>query len=354
MLVSRDVPLAPFTTLRLGGRASRVASVSEEGDLAEALGDAEGRREDVLVLGGGSNVVIADEGFAGLVLRIASRGVVVERRGQKVLLDVAAGESWDSLVTTSVDEGWSGIESLAGIPGLVGATPIQNVGAYGHEVKETVLRVRAFDRQERRFVELDNAACAFGYRSSLFRGKARYVVARVVLELDVAEQSAPVHYAELARALGVKEGERAPARVVRSAVLALRGAKGMVLDPDDPDSVSAGSFFVNPTLGRDEIDSLERLAAEIPLRPGEVVPRYAAGADRFKVPAAWLVERAGFAKGYGTGRIGVSSKHSLALVNRGRGTTAELLELAREIRRGVKARLGVELSPEPVFVGCAL
>jgi UDP-N-acetylmuramate dehydrogenase len=190
MLLSCDVPLAPLTTLRLGGQAARVATASDEADLVEALRDADSRGDEVLVLGGGSNVVVADEGFAGLVVRIASRGVATERRGSMVLLDVAAGEDWDALVGTCVDDGFSGVESLAGIPGLVGATPIQNVGAYGHEVSETLVRVRAYDRKERRFVEIDNAGCAFGYRTSLFRGKSRYVVAAVTFQLDATSQSA--------------------------------------------------------------------------------------------------------------------------------------------------------------------
>ena len=258
MLLSRDVPLAPLTTLRLGGNAAHAATATDEAELVEALHEADSRGDDVFVLGGGSNVVVADEGFGGLVVRIASRGIAIERRGSKILLDVAAGEDWDALVGAWVEEGYSGIESLAGIPGLVGATPIQNVGAYGHEVSETLVRVRAFDRQEQRFVEIDNADCAFGYRTSMFRGKGRYVVVRVAFELGVTSLSAPVHYAELARALGVKEGERAPAKEVRRAVLELRRSKGMVLDPNDPDSVSAGSFFVNPTLSREELEGLEQ------------------------------------------------------------------------------------------------
>jgi UDP-N-acetylmuramate dehydrogenase len=350
--LSRDVPLAPLTTLHLGGNAARMVTVADESDLVDALGDAASRGDDVFVLGGGSNVVVADEGFRGLVVRIGLRGVAVERRGSRVHLDVAAGEDWDALVRRAVEEGYSGIESLAGIPGLVGATPIQNVGAYGHEVKETLVRVRVFDREERRFQDLDNDACGFGYRTSVFRGSSRYVVVRVGFELGVTGESSEVRYTELAKALGVKEGARAPAKEVRLAVLALRRGKGMVLDPADPDSVSAGSFFVNPSLSKTELDALEARAQGL-LRAGEGVPRFPAGEGRFKVPAAWLVERAGFTKGFGQGRVGVSSKHSLALVHRGQGTTRELLDLAREIRDGVSARLGVELSPEPVFLGCA-
>jgi UDP-N-acetylmuramate dehydrogenase len=355
MLSQRDVPLAPLTTLGLGGLAARMAVVNDEADLVDALAQASSDGGELFVLGGGSNVVVADEGFPGLVVRMASRGVKVEKRGSKVLLDVAAGEDWDSLVTRAVAEGWSGIESLAGIPGLVGGTPIQNVGAYGHEVSETIQSVRVFDRERDEFIDLETQACAFGYRTSLFRGKGRYIVARVVFELDMSRESAPVLYSELARTLSVKEGERAPAREVRRAVRALRRSKGMVVDPNDPDSASVGSFFVNPTLTRGEFGVLEERASQGGvLRAGETVPRFLVESERVKVPAAWLVERAGFSKGYGAGRVGVSSKHALALVHRGGGTTRELIDLAREIQGGVKERFGVTLHPEPVLVGVRL
>jgi UDP-N-acetylmuramate dehydrogenase len=351
----RDVPLAPWTTLGLGGSAARMVTVSDDADLVQVFQRAESEGGEIFVLGGGSNVVVADEGFAGLVVRLASRGTEVERRGNKVRLDVAAGENWDDLVARAAAEGWSGVESLSGIPGLVGATPIQNVGAYGHEVKETIVSVRAFDREKHAFTDLGREACAFGYRTSLFRGKARYVVTRVLFELDVSTESAPVLYAELARALAVQEGERASVKEVRRAVRDLRRSKAMLVDPSDPDSASAGSFFVNPTLTREAFGVLERRASEGGvLRAGERVPRFLADEARFKVPAGWLVERAGFRKGYGQGTVGVSSKHALALVNRGQGTTRELLVLAREIRRGVNERFGVELQPEPVFLGCTL
>jgi UDP-N-acetylmuramate dehydrogenase len=354
MLLQRGVPLAPLTTLGLGGLAARVAVVKDDVDLVEALRQATSDGDEIFVLGGGSNVVVADEGFAGLVVRVASRGVEVHRRGSKVRVDVAAGEDWDGLVSRAVAEGWSGIESLAGIPGLVGGTPIQNVGAYGHEVKEVIVRVRAYDREEEAFVDFGREACAFGYRTSVFRGKGRYVVTRVVFELDASEASAPVLYSELARTLAVREGERAPAREVRRAVRSLRRSKGMVVDPTDPDSASVGSFFVNPTLNSEDLRVLEQRAVESgALRAGETVPRFAAANEEFKVPAAWLVERAGFSKGYGQGRVGVSSKHALALVHRGGGTTRDLVDLAREIRSVVKERFGAELHPEPVFVGCS-
>jgi UDP-N-acetylmuramate dehydrogenase len=272
-----------------------------------------------------------------------------------VRLEVAAGEEWDAFVTRAVHEGWSGVECLAGIPGLVGATPIQNVGAYGQEVRDTLASVRAFDRTTGAFVDLEAGECAFGYRTSRFRGSDRYVVVRVTFDLELRGDSTPIRYGELARALGVSEGERAPCRDVRDAVIALRRAKGMVVDPDDPDSVSVGSFFVNATLTRAEMGALEaRIAERRLLRPGETIPRFAADGDLFKVPAAWLVERAGFRKGYGQGRVGISAKHALALVHRGEGTTRELVALARAIQEGVMRVFGVELRPEPIFLGCSL
>jgi UDP-N-acetylmuramate dehydrogenase len=351
----RDVPLAPLTTLRLGGPARRVVSVESEDEVAEVLLGAEKSGESVFVLGGGSNLVVGDEGWSGVVLRMASRGIAVTRAGGKARLEIAAGESWEAVVARCVAEGLRGVECLSGIPGLVGATPIQNVGAYGQEVSDTIVRVRAYDRAARTFVDLAPPACRFGYRTSVFKGSARYVVVRVDFELEASADSVPVRYAELSRALGIREGERAPLAAVRSTVLTLRAAKGMVLDPADPESVSAGSFFVNPTVSAAELAALEARVAEARvLGPGETMPRFAADGGKWKVAAGWLVERAGFTKGYGAGRVTVSKKHALALVNRGGGTTAELVALARTIRDGVRARFGVELHAEPVFVGCAL
>ncbi len=339
------VALAPLTTLRLGGAAARMVDIEREEDVVDAVRDAEARTEPLFVLGGGSNLVVGDAGVPGLVARMAMRGVEVTRDGERVAVDVAAGEDWDALVARAVGEGWRGVECLSGIPGLVGGTPIQNVGAYGQEVGETIARVRAFDRAVGAFVEMDARACGFGYRASVFKRSDRWVVTRVRFVFEVSEQSAAVRYAELAKALGVREGERAPGRVVRETVTRLRRAKGMVLDPADPDSVSAGSFFVNPV-----VDGAT--AAEVEARAGERPPRFDAGEGRWKLAAAWLVERAGFPKGWGEGRVGVSRKHALALVNRGGATAAELLGAAWRIRDGVRARFGVELEPEPVFVGC--
>jgi len=347
-MLREAVPLAPFTTLRLGGPARRFVEAEDDAAIAAAVAGADARGEAVLLLGGGSNIVIADEGFDGLVVHVASRGVRVTREGDRVELDVAAGEAWDALVERAVGEGWGGFECLSGIPGLVGATPIQNVGAYGQEVRETITRVRVFDRQARAIVEMEPESCRFTYRHSVFKGNDRYVVLGVTFALRAHAESAAIAYAELARALGVREGERAPLERVRSTVLSLRRTKGMVVDPSDPDSVSAGSFFTNPILDDAALARLEARVAERGI--GAKVPRFAADGGMHKVSAAWLIEQAGFAKGYGGGAVGISRKHALALVNRGGATTRELMALAGAIQDGVRAAFGVALAPEPVVI----
>ena len=349
-----DVSLAPLTTLRLGGRAARLVEVDDDDELRGVVAAADGKGEPLFVLGGGSNLVVADEGFAGIVVRLRTRGVRVALDGTKVVLDAAAGEEWDALVSRCVAEGWSGVESMAGIPGLVGAAPIQNIGAYGQEVRETIANVTVLDRERDDFVEMESAACGFGYRTSILKGTTRFVVARVRFILSRGGEGV-VRYAELARALGCNEGDTAKLADIRATVLALRRAKGMVLDPADPDSVSAGSFFVNPILDSEALARLEQRALALGVvRAGESVPRFATGDARWKTSAGWLIERAGFVKGFGDGRAGVSRKHALALVNRGGATTAELLSLARAIRDGVRERFGVELTAEPVMIGCSL
>jgi UDP-N-acetylmuramate dehydrogenase len=345
MIRSEHVLLSSLTTLRLGGAARHLVEVEHEEDLSEIEREASGQGRPLFVLGAGSNVVAGDGGFAGVVAHMALKGVSVRQEGSRVVVDAAAGEEWDGLVARAVDEGWSGLECLSGIPGLVGATPIQNVGAYGREIRQVLARVRVFDRARGLFRWMAAEECAFGYRTSLFKYDDRWVVTRVELVLDADPMGAPVRYPELARALSLSDGGRAPLREVRDAVIGLRRGKGMVLDAGDPDSVSAGSFFVNPVVGQEAV-------SDITARAGQTPPVFDDGEGRFKVPAAWLVERAGFPRGWGAGRVGVSRKHALALVNRGGATTSELLELARAIRNGVMAQFGVELRPEPVLVGC--
>jgi UDP-N-acetylmuramate dehydrogenase len=345
MRTRTEVPLAPMTTLRIGGPAARLAEVEHEDDVREAVRDADERGESLFVLGEGSNVVVGDPGFPGLVARMSIRGIDVRPGPGGVIVDVGAGESWDALVARAVDEGWEGVACMSGVPGLVGATPIQNVGAYGQEVSDTITGVRVFDRDVGSFVDMAPRACAFGYRASVFKRASRWIVTRVRFAFARGDRDA-VRYAELARTLAVPEGRPAPSRLVRETVLALRRAKGMVLDAGDPDSVSAGSFFVNPVVDAAGVALIEAAAGERP-------PRFDGGNGRFKVPAAWLVERAGFPRGWGNARAGVSRKHALALVNRGGATSRELLAVARAIHDGVRARFGIVLEPEPVLVGCS-
>ncbi len=345
MIARSGVPLAPLTTLQIGGPASRMADLDREADLADAVRDADRHGEPLFVLGEGSNIVVGDAGFPGLVVRMRTRGVDVHREGDRVVLDVAAGEPWDALVARAVAEGWRGLECMSGIPGLVGGTPIQNVGAYGQEVGDTITHVRVFDRTAGIFVDMGRTACGFGYRASIFKRNERYIVTGVRFELAIGDASVPLRYAELdVGKLSVEPGcaGPAPGRARETPCIALRRRKGMVVDPQDPDSVSAGSFFMNPVVDAAKLVEVESSAGERP-------PRFDAGDGRFKLAAAWLVERAGFPKGWGTGRVGVSRKHALALVNRGGATAEELLFAARTIRDGVRARFGVELEPEPVL-----
>jgi UDP-N-acetylmuramate dehydrogenase len=331
------VRLANHTTLQVGGAASRFVVAEREADVIDALGES----GPLLVLGGGSNLVVADAGFDGTVLKIATRGIA--RDGDT--LTVAAGEVWDELVATCVAEGLSGVEALSGIPGLVGAVPMQNVGAYGQDVSETIVRVRTWDRDMRSVVVFDRDACRFAYRSSVFRGRDRHVILDVTFALERSPLAKPVRYAELAKGLGVEAGTRAPLAQVRETVIALRRKKGMVLDANDPDTRSAGSFFTNPILSSPDLANL----------PPDV-PKFPEPDGRVKVSAAWLIERAGFAKGFTLdGRAAISTKHALALTNKsGDASGDDLLRLARAIRDGVRARFGVTLENEPVFVGLSL
>ncbi|SDG46379.1 UDP-N-acetylmuramate dehydrogenase [Sinosporangium album] len=341
------VRLAPYTTLKLGGPARAFTEVRSAEALVHVIGEADRNEEPALLLGGGSNLVVSDEGFDGLVVRVASRGVTAAEAGDMVLVTVQAGEDWDWLVERAVAEQWSGIECLSGIPGLVGSTPIQNVGAYGQDVSQTIARVRVFDRTTRDILDLDAERCGFSYRYSMFKAQpTRHVVLSVTYALERSPLSGPIAYKELALTLGVELGDRVPLADARKAVLALRRSKGMVLDTRDPDTFSAGSFFTNPVL-------TEKQAIELEVRaPGH--PRWDMSDGTVKVPAAWLIERAGFAKGYSRGAARISTKHTLALTNPGlSATTHELLALAREVRDGVRSRFGVTLVNEPVLVGLA-
>ncbi len=352
--VRDQVLLAGLTTLGVGGLAHRFLRAGTEAQLIAAVRDADQRGLPLLILGGGSNLVIADAGFPGTVVQVATRGIQQEPDGaDAVRLTVAAGQDWDGVVASCVAAGLAGLECLSGIPGLTGATPIQNVGAYGQEVAEVITTVRVYDRATGEVTELAGRDCGFGYRTSMFKRdrSGRRVVLAVTFRLRPSGRSGPIRYAELARSLGVPEGGQAPLGAVRSAVLALRRGKGMVLDPADPDSRSAGSFFTNPVLDDAQFAALQKLVGDdVP------IPRFPAGPAQVKVPAAWLIGQAGFGKGY-PGRVGtarISSKHTLALVNPGGATAADIAGLAREIRDRVRDELGVELACEPVLVGLTL
>ena len=323
--------LAALTTLGLGGPADRIVTVETEDELIAAVAD-----DPALVLAGGSNVVVADEGVGGTVVLVRTSGIDVD--GDLVV--VQAGEPWDDVVAHCVQTGLAGIECLSGIPVSTGATPIQNVGAYGQDVAQTIAWVRVYDREARAVDTLDAEACRFGYRSSRFKYRDRWTVLAVAFRLTRSSFSLPIRYAELARKLDVPVGYQVELPAARAAVLELRRGKGMVIDPGDPDSVSAGSFFTNPILD----------PAEYARLPGEA-PGWPEPDGRIKTSAAWLIEHAGFSRGYGHGRAGISTKHTLALVNRGEASTAELMALARELAEGVRSAFGVELRPEPVLVG---
>ncbi|ACQ81422.1 UDP-N-acetylmuramate dehydrogenase [Beutenbergia cavernae DSM 12333] len=351
--------LADLTTLRVGGPCARFVEAASEAELVAAVAEADAAHEPVLVLGGGSNLLVADAGFDGVVVRDVRTATRVEDAsacaGASVV--VSAGAPWDDVVVRAVAEGWSGIEALSGIPGSTGATPVQNVGAYGQEVGDVLATVRVYDRALRRVRMLAVGDLRLGYRSSLLKRSLvadddgvtwgptpRWVVLEVGFQFRLADLSGPVRYAELARALDVELGARAPAAEVREAVLALRRGKGMVLDGADHDTWSAGSFFTNPVLDADA-------AALLPER----APRFDAGSGRVKTSAAWLISHAGFDRGHGLpGPAALSTKHVLALTNRGGAKTADLVRLAREVRSGVESSFGVVLEPEPVLVGVSL
>ena len=361
MREEQGVALSGLTTMRVGGPALRLVTAETTDELVDTIREIDDADEPLLLIAGGSNLVISDQGFAGSVVRIATGGITVESvNSSDAMVRVAAGEVWDDLVVRAVTQGWSGIEALSGIPGCVGATPIQNVGAYGQEVAQSIVSVRVWDRREQQVHTFANADCQFSYRHSLFKTEPRFVVLDVLLQLSLATLSRPIAYADLARALGVDVGERVPLLDVREAVLAQRRQRGMVLDAQDHDTWSCGSFFTNPIMSPGAYGALrDRVKARLggtdashasrgPLN----VPCFEAPDGQIKTSAAWLIEKAGFSKGYGMpGPAALSTKHPLAVTNRGSATTAEILALAGEIRDGVREAFGVTLVNEPVLVG---
>ncbi len=353
--VQRWVPLAPLTTLQLGGAAQALIEVYDAPQIVTALREAMAHDAQlpVFVLAGGSNVVIGDAGFAGTVVLVRSTGITVLAEDRHhVLLRVAAGHPLDELVAWCVARGYAGVECLSGIPGSVGATPIQNVGAYGQEIAEVVESVSVYDRERDAVIELTLDECGFAFRASVFKRSQRYVVLEVVLRLRRDTRGAPPRYGELSQRLccaegqSYTEGQRPLLTDVRVAVLSLRAGKGMVIDAADPDTRSAGSFFINPVISAARFARL----ADAVGQPGDQIPHWEVTDGGIKLAAAWLIEQVGFVKGHRCGGVGISSKHTLALVNYD-GTTAQLLDLARQIRHKVSHRYGVELEHEPVLLG---
>lgn len=338
MQVLANEPLSRHTTLRVGGPARRFVIAESESEIISTIRHCDDSNEQLFILGGGSNVLANDSGFDGTVLKIASKGMehdVAACAGATIT--VAAGEVWDDFVAYAVAHDWSGIEAMSGIPGTVGATPVQNVGAYGQDVSQTIARVRAYDRvaRETRTFYFDN--CKFGYRTSVFKEFApRLVILDVQFQLRLGAQSMPITHADLARDLGIEVGKRSTSAQVRDAVLRLRKSKGMVLDPSDHDTWSAGSFFVNPIV------------------EPRMVPEGAAGwpqpDGRVKVSAAWLVDHSGIGKGFVHGGAGTSTKHALAITNRGQANATDVKELANLIRARVRVAFSIDLEPEPTFV----
>lgn len=345
--LQRNVPLAPLTTIRVGGVARLFLSLKDEKELLEAINFAESEGLEIFVLGGGSNILVSDSGFDGLVLSLDfDETKKLSERNGRVLLYVDAGKSWDEFVVSCVEAGLAGVECLSGIPGKVGAAPIQNIGAYGQEVSETILGVKVFDLETKKVFELTREDCRFGYRTSIFNTieAGRFIILGVLFGLK--EGGLPkIAYSDLIEFFG----DRNPSlRETRQAVMEIRRRKAMIVDENDPNSRSCGSFFKNPVLKKQEF---ERLVERVQTLGINSVPNFVVGQDAVKVPAAWLIEKAGFYKGYRLGKVGISEKHALALVNFSGATASEVLMLAELIQRRVREKFGIKLVPEPVFVG---
>jgi UDP-N-acetylmuramate dehydrogenase len=342
-----EVPLAPYTTFQIGGPARWFAEAASEDDIAAGISFAGEGQLPLFVLGGGSNLLVSDAGFPGLVLRIVLRGIESTQGDGRAIVSAAAGEDWDGLVAYAVAAGYAGIECLSGIPGTVGGTPVQNVGAYGQEVSQTIVMVRAFDRRTSQFVNLPAAACGFSYRRSIFNTteRERYVVSRVEYRLS---KDAPANfvYADVARYFASRKVTSPTLAEVRDAVRSIRAQKGMLLVPGDADCRSAGSFFKNPVV---PLAKLNSVAQELGIEK-QSIPAYPAQDGQVKISAAWLIERAGFVKGYALGNAGISSRHTLALINRGGASAAEVTALRDRVIDAVASRFAIRLEPEPVWL----
>jgi UDP-N-acetylmuramate dehydrogenase len=344
--IRKNISLAPFTTFHVGGPARYFVEATSEADVLDAIRYGREHKLKLFVLGGGSNLVVSDEGWPGLILKIGIPGINVSNENGKATFTAGAGEDWDGLVERAVEADCAGIECMSGIPGTVGGTPVQNVGAYGQEVAETITSVRVVEVADLRSREMSNAECGFSYRTSIFNSseKGRYIVTQVSYALTPG--GAPrIEYADLKRHFA--SGGNPSLKEVREAVRKIRANKAMLISENDPDSRSAGSFFKNPIISPSEYERIAHLPACRDSKP----PQYPAPDGQVKISAAWLVEHAGFAKGYSLGPVGISSKHSLAIVNRGGAKAAQILELKNKVQEGVMKRFGVQLHPEPVFVG---
>ena len=352
-VIRENVRLAPYTTLRIGGIARYFSDVHNEEQLHEALNFAQLLKLPIFVLGGGSNVLIADIGFSGLVLHLALTGISFQKpKKDAVLATAAAGEDWDGFVKKCVARGLAGIECLSGIPGLVGGTPIQNVGAYGQEVSQTIVAVRVYDRQQKRVVEMNHAQCQFNYRTSIFNTteRDRYIVLAVTYKLKTHGEP-DLHYPDLQKYFADRK-QPPELHEVREAVRIIRASKGMLISANDLDCQSAGSFFKNPVITSEEFTHIETAAKKLKLiTNSDQVPNFTAPDGKIKVPAAWLIEQAGFYKGYGRGRVGISSKHTLAIINRSNATASEVIEFVQQIQTQVREKFGISLVIEPVFIG---
>lgn len=347
MKLQENVPLAPLTTLGVGGPARYFADAHTEGDTRDAIDFSRSHNLPLFVLGGGSNLVVADAGFAGVVLRIAIKGVDESDAGEKRLFQAGAGEDWDSLVIRAVEKSCAGVECLSGIPGTVGATPVQNVGAYGQEVADTITNVYALDLESGEISEFSNEACGFAYRTSIFNtiARNRFIILGVRFALE--KNGAPkIEYRDLKNRFASSPDDLTLGEV-RQAVREIRQSKAMLIVEGDEDCRSAGSFFKNPIVGHDKFAELTALAEKCGLK----LPSFPAPSGNVKIPAAWLVEHSGFAKGTARGHVGISRRHSLAIINRGGATAAEIVALKDEIQAGVSSHFGVQLQPEPVFLG---
>jgi UDP-N-acetylmuramate dehydrogenase len=342
-----NVPLAPYTTFQIGGPARWFAEAASEDDIAAGIAFASERRLPLFVLGGGSNLLVSDAGFSGLVLRIALRGIASAQEGGHLLVSAAAGEDWDGLVAYAVAANCAGVECLSGIPGTVGGTPVQNVGAYGQEVSQTIVTVRTFDRTTAQFVDLSASGCGFSYRRSIFNStqRERYVVSRVDYALR-PDAAANFVYADLARYFAARNVVSPSLSEVRDAVRSIRAQKGMLLVPGDADCRSAGSFFKNPIV---TVTVLDSMAQELGIEKRSI-PAYPVEDSKVKLSAAWLIERAGYQKGYALGNAGISSRHTLALINRGGASATEVITLRDKLTDAIASRFGIRLEPEPVWL----